>query len=107
VPWLGADGGFYLFSKEYWRHPRATNVVESPFVAVMLRTDTTKRYKKGAHAEALIWRIPMIAQKKFRRLSEEVYQGKKFASGIVVMNSRKERAARSRLYLDMRSPFGT
>ena len=80
---------FYRFPKEHWRHLRTTNVVESPFAAVRLRTDAAKRYKKVAHAEALIWKILMIAEKKFRRLNaphllEEVYKGKKFVDGVAV-----------------------
>lgn len=80
---------FYRFPKEHWRHLRTTNVVESPFAAVRLRTDAAKRYKKVPHAEALIWKILMIGEKKFRRLNapellEEVYQGKKFIDGVAV-----------------------
>jgi len=41
---------FSHFPKEHWRHLRTTNVVESPFAAVRLRTDAAKRYKKVVHA---------------------------------------------------------
>ncbi len=60
---------FYRFPKDRWIHLRTTNVVESPFAAVRLRTDAARRYKKVANAEALIWKILMIAEKKFRRLN--------------------------------------
>jgi hypothetical protein len=54
---------------------------------VRLRTDTARRYKKVANAEALIWKILLIAQKKFRRLNapallKDVYQGNKFVDGV-------------------------
>jgi putative transposase len=80
---------FYRFPQEHWHHLRTTNVVESPFASVRLRTDAAKRYKKVANAEALIWRILMIAEKKFRRLDaphllQEVYKGKKFVDGVAV-----------------------
>jgi putative transposase len=80
---------FYRFPKEHWRHLRTTNVVESPFASVRLRTDAAKRYKKVANAEALIWKILIIAEKKFRRLNaphllEEVYKGRKFVDGVAV-----------------------
>jgi len=44
------------------------------------RTDAARRYKRVANAEALIWKILMIAEKKFRRLNapellEQVYEG--------------------------------
>jgi putative transposase len=60
---------FYRFPKGHWIHLRTTNVVESPFPAVRLRTDAARRYKKVANAEALIWKILTIAEKKFRRLN--------------------------------------
>jgi len=80
---------FYRFPKEHWHHLRTTNVVESPFASVRLRTDAAKRYKKVPNAEALIWKILMVAEKKFRRLDaphllEEVYKGKKFVDGVAV-----------------------
>ena len=63
-----------------------------------LRTDAAKRYKKVAHAEALIWKILMIAEKKFRRLTapkllEEVYQVKKFVDGVAVNKVNRRLAA--------------
>ena len=40
-----------------------------------LRTDDARRYKKVASAEALIWKILMVAEKKFRRLnSSELFE---------------------------------
>ena len=90
---------FYRFPKDHWIHLRTTNVVESPFSAVRLRTDAARRYKKVANAEALIWKILMIAEKKFRRLNspellEQIYNGQLFEDGIEVEEiTRKRRAA--------------
>lgn len=39
---------YYGFPREHWRHIRTTNVVESPFSAVRLRTGAAKRFKKVA-----------------------------------------------------------
>jgi len=64
---------FYRFPKDHWIHLGTTNPVESPFSAVRLRTDAARRYKKVANAEALIWKILMIAEKKFRRLNSPNY----------------------------------
>ena len=47
---------FYAFPKEHWKHLRTTNVVESPFAAVRLRTGAAKRFKKVANATAVIWK---------------------------------------------------
>ena len=54
---------FYDFPEAHWQHLRTTNVVESPFASVRLRTDAAKRYKKVANATALIWRVLMVAEK--------------------------------------------
>jgi len=59
---------FYRFPKEHWKHLRTTNVVESPFAALRLRTDAAKRYKKVENATAVIWKMLMVAEQRFRRL---------------------------------------
>ena len=46
---------FYRFPEEHWRHLRTTNLAESPFAALRLRTDAAKRYKKVENATAVIW----------------------------------------------------
>jgi putative transposase len=74
-------------------------VVESPFSAVRLRTDAARRYKKVANAEALIWKILLFAEDKFRRLNApellgHVHNGQLFEDGIEVEEiTRKRRAA--------------
>ncbi len=80
---------FYSFPTDHWIHLRTTNPVESPFAAVRLRTDAARRYKKVANAEALIWRILMIAELKFRRLNSPdllgaVHGGQLFQDGMLV-----------------------
>lgn len=89
---------FYRFPKDHWIHLRTTNVVESPFSAVRLRTDAARRYKKVTNAEALIWKILMVAEKKFRRLNaphllEQVHNGKRFEDGIEVEEITRTRRA--------------
>jgi transposase-like protein len=37
---------YYSYPKEHWTHLRTSNVVESPFASVRLRTEASKRYKK-------------------------------------------------------------
>jgi putative transposase len=59
---------FYQFPKEHWKHLRTTNVVESPFAALRLRTDAAKRYRKVENASAVIWKMLMLAEQRFRRL---------------------------------------
>jgi len=52
---------FYGFPKEHWKHIRTTNVVESPFSSVRLRTNAARRYKKVSYAMTLIWKVLMVA----------------------------------------------
>ena len=59
---------FYQFPREHWPHLRTSNVVESPFATVRLRTTAAKRFKKVENATALIWKILQVAESTFRRL---------------------------------------
>ncbi len=89
---------FYRFPKEHWRHLRTTNIVESPFAAVRLRTSAAKRFKKVRNAEALIWKLLMVAERSFRRLNspkllKEVYEGTKFVDGVLAKEQAGKLAA--------------
>jgi len=80
---------FYDFPKEHWKHLRTTNVVESPFASVRLRTNAAKRHKKVANATALIWRTLMVAEKRFRKLDaphllKDVYARKQYQDGTAI-----------------------
>jgi transposase-like protein len=71
---------FYQFPKEHWKHLRTTNVVESPFAALRLRTDAAKRYKRVENATVVIWKMLILAERRFRRLDApdkliQVYMG--------------------------------
>jgi len=59
---------FYQFPREHWPHLRTTNVVESPFATVRLRTTAAKRFKRVENATALIWKLLQVAESTFRRL---------------------------------------
>jgi putative transposase len=89
---------FYEFPQEHWQHLRTTNVVESPFAALRLRTDGAKRYKKVESATAVIWKMLMVAEKRFRRLNApellvEVYLGAQYEDGVRVKAVAEEVAA--------------
>ena len=89
---------FYDFPKEHWRHIRTTNPVESPFAALRLRTDAAKRYKRVDRAIAVIWKMLMIAEQRFRRLKtpelmEDVYLGAKYVDGIAAETTLEKVAA--------------
>ena len=78
---------FYQFPQEHWCHHRATNVVESTFAAVRLRTTAAKRYKRVESATALIWKLLQVAEQTFRRLNAPellpaVYAGAQYVYGV-------------------------
>src|SRR5215470_610093 len=85
---------FYDFPKEHWKHLRTTNVVESPFATVRLRTTAAKRYKKVPNATAVIWKTLLVAEKSFRRLNApellaEVAAGAAYVNGVRITKGRK------------------
>lgn len=85
---------FYSYPKEHWVHLRTTNIVESPFSSVRLRTDAAKRFKKVHNATAMIWKLLQVAQKSFRTLKgfwllQDVCAGKLFVDGVKVKHETK------------------
>jgi putative transposase len=78
---------FYQFPREHWRQLRTTNVVESPFAAVRLRTTAATRFKKVDAATATIWKLLQVAETAFRRLNAPellagVYAGTQYKDGV-------------------------
>ncbi len=78
---------FYQFPREHWPHLRTSNVVESPFATVRLRTTAAKRFKKVENATALIWKMLQVAESTFRRLKgaellPAVYAGMQYKDGV-------------------------
>jgi transposase-like protein len=90
---------YYDFPSEHWRHLRTTNVIESPFHAVRLRTTAAKRFKRVDNATALIWKLLLVAEQQFRKLNapqlcKDVYAGVQYRDGArVVTTLTRERAA--------------
>lgn len=80
---------FFDYPREHWTHLRTTNIVESPFAAVRLRTDAARRFKKSENAEAMIWKLLRVAEQSWRalnapKLMRDVYDGKRFKDGVAV-----------------------
>jgi transposase-like protein len=89
---------FYHYPKQQWQHLRTTNPVESPFAGLRLRTDAAKRFKKVENAQAVIWKMLLVAEKRFRRLKapalmKDVYRGAKYVNGVSVNEVSEEKAA--------------
>jgi putative transposase len=77
---------YYNFPREHWKHLRTSNVVESPFSRVRLRTSASRRFKSQVNATCLIWKTLMIAEMSFRKLDapqlvDKVAGGQKYANG--------------------------
>ncbi|MCI0408478.1 MAG: IS256 family transposase [Acidobacteria bacterium] len=89
---------FYAFPKEHWKHLRTSNVVESPFAAVRLRTGAAKRYKRMENATAVIWKTLLVAEGNFRRLDHpellaEVAEEVMYVDGVRAKRTEAEAAA--------------
>jgi transposase-like protein len=89
---------FYQFPREHWPHLRTSNVVESPFATVRLRTTAAKRFKKVENATALIWKILQVAESTFRRLKgaellPAVYAGAQYVDGVLKRRMQQQMAA--------------
>ncbi len=84
---------FYDLPKEHWRHLRTSNIVESPFQVVRLRTSAAKRFKRTDNASAIIFKLLMVAESCFRTLSkihvlEDVARGVHYVNGVPMSSSR-------------------
>ena len=86
---------FYTFPQEHWIHLRTTNIVESPFSSVRLRTDASRRFKRVEGAKAIIWKMLQVAEKSWRKLNAPqllplVASGRKFKDGVRLKSRRRE-----------------
>ena len=81
---------FYDFPAEHWRHLRTTNPIESVFATVRLRTVKTRGCLSRKTAFAMVYRLLLSAQGKWRRLNgteslPKVIEGVQFEDGIQVV----------------------
>jgi len=80
---------FFDYPKEHWQHLRTTNPVESPFGALRIRTDAARRFKNADNAIAVVWKMLLVAESRFRKLNAPelmaaVYKGIEFKDGVRV-----------------------
>lgn len=86
---------YYACPREHWKHLRTTNIIESPFAAVRLRTTAAKRFKKVENATALIWKTLLVVEQHFRKLNAPhlcttVYDGATYRDGVRVTSGPRE-----------------
>jgi transposase-like protein len=84
---------FYDFPAEHWMHLRTTNVIESVFATVRLRTEKTKGSGTRVACLTMVFKLMQSASRRWRALNgsaliAEVIKGVVFVDGI-----RKEDAA--------------
>lgn len=83
---------YYDYPREHWKHLRTSNVVESPFSRVRLRTAASRRFKSQLNATCLIWKTLMVAEMSFRKLNvphlvDKVARGMKCNNGAEVRDA--------------------
>jgi putative transposase len=59
---------FYQFPEPHWSHLRTTNVIESPFAGVRLRTNAAKRFKKTKSGVYLVHQVLIRLSRSWRHL---------------------------------------
>lgn len=83
---------FYQFPAAHWKHIRSTNVIESVFATVRLRTYKTKGMGTHKATLAMTFKLLQEAQKTWRRIGkwqqlELVQAGRVFKNGVLVEDS--------------------
>jgi transposase-like protein len=83
---------FYQFPAAHWKHIRSTNVIESVFATVRLRTYKTKGMGTHRATLAMAFELVQEAQKTCRKIAkwqqlELVQAGRAFKDGILVEDS--------------------
>ena len=83
---------FYQFPAAHWKHIRSTNVIESVFATVRLRTYKTKGLGTHRATLAMTFKLVQEAQKSWRRIAkwqhlELVQAGRVFKNGVLVEDS--------------------
>jgi len=78
---------FYDFPAEHWLHLRTTNVIESVFATVRLRTEKTKGSGTREACLTMVYKLMEAAGKRWRALNgsallEDIIKGVAFVDGV-------------------------
>jgi len=76
---------------------RTTNIIESPFAMIRLRTNAARRFKRVDNASAMIWKLLQISEKAWRRLKgaellRDIHERRTFVDGKIVKTDDKVKA---------------
>lgn len=82
---------FYDFPAEHWQHIRSTNVIESTFATVRLRTKSTRGHGNLETTFMMVFKLLDEASKRWKRLRgykliTKVFDGTIFKDGIELKN---------------------
>lgn len=93
----GALLTFYDFPAQHWKHIRTTNPIESTFATVRLRTERAKGCLSRKTALAMVFKLVMAAQKRWRTLSgpnqlPKLVEGVTFNDGIEVIRKKEQQS---------------
>lgn len=85
---------FYNYPAQQWIHLRSTNVIESTFSTVRLRTIKTKGCGSRIATLTMVFKLILSAQKRWSRLRghikiKQVWDGVKFKDGLMVKKDGK------------------
>jgi transposase-like protein len=83
---------FYDFPAAHWKHIRSTNVIESVFATVRLRTYKTKGMGTRATTLAMAFKLVKEAEKRWHKIArwkqlELVREGRVFKNGVLTEES--------------------
>ena len=78
---------FYDFPAQHWMHLRTTNVIESVFATVRLRTEKTKGSGTRVACLTMVFKLMQSASRRWRGLNgtvllADVVQGVVFVDGV-------------------------
>jgi len=85
---------FYNYPAQQWVHLRSTNVIESTFSTVRLRTIKTKGCGSRIATLTMVFKLILSAQKRWSRLRghrkiKQVWEGVRFEDGLMVKEPEK------------------
>jgi len=83
---------FYDFPAEQWQHLRSTNVIESTFATVRLRTKRTKGCGSRIATLTMVFKLAESAQKRWKKLRgyrkiSQLLDGVQFQDGTALQNA--------------------
>ena len=89
---------FYDFPAEHWRHLRTSNPIESTFATVRQRTSKTKGCGSRKATLAMVYKLAMSAQARWRKLNGHeqlgaLVEGAQFKDGIKSEQAKEDDAA--------------